>query len=80
MRGRVTAVEIVFIVGSNEFGELESGTLAALIGAVPTVVAGGPRHASHRHALDVAQSAPPPRRRAGGLKIAVKVFYVSAVV
>ncbi|HEX3466051.1 MAG TPA: MFS transporter [Candidatus Elarobacter sp.] len=41
MRGRVTAVESVFITASNELGEFESGTLAALIGAVPTVVAGG---------------------------------------
>ena len=41
MRGRVTAVESVFIVASNELGEFESGTLASLIGAVPTVVAGG---------------------------------------
>ena len=41
MRGRVTAVESVFIVASNELGEFESGTLASLIGAVPTVVVGG---------------------------------------
>jgi MFS family permease len=41
MRGRVTAVEAVFITASNELGEFESGTLAALIGAVPTVIAGG---------------------------------------
>jgi len=41
MRGRVSAVEGVFIVASNELGEFESGMLAALIGAVPTVVAGG---------------------------------------
>ena len=41
MRGRVTAIEGVFIVASNELGEFESGFLAALIGAVPAVVAGG---------------------------------------
>jgi MFS family permease len=41
MRGRVTAVEGVFIVASNELGEFESGTLAAFIGAVPAVVIGG---------------------------------------
>jgi MFS family permease len=41
MRGRVTAVEGVFIVASNELGEFESGTLAAFIGAVPAVIAGG---------------------------------------
>ncbi len=41
LRGRVTAVEGVFIVASNELGEFESGMLASLIGAVPAVVAGG---------------------------------------
>jgi len=41
MRGRVSAVENVFIGASNEFGDFESGTLAALIGIVPSVVAGG---------------------------------------
>ncbi|KQP76903.1 MFS transporter [Methylobacterium sp. Leaf111] len=41
MRGRVSAVNSVFIGASNELGEFESGTLAALIGAVPAVVAGG---------------------------------------
>ncbi|GLS43949.1 MFS transporter [Methylobacterium brachythecii] len=41
MRGRVSAVESVFIGASNQLGEFESGTLAALIGAAPAVVAGG---------------------------------------
>jgi len=41
MRGRVNAVENVFIGASNELGEFESGTLAAFIGVVPAVVAGG---------------------------------------
>lgn len=41
MRGRVNAVEGVFIIASNELGEFESGTLAAFVGAVPAVVAGG---------------------------------------
>jgi hypothetical protein len=41
MRGRVSAVEGVFIVASNELGEFESGTLAAFVGAVPAVVLGG---------------------------------------
>jgi len=41
MRGRVSAVEGVFIVASNELGEFESGMLASLAGAVPAVVAGG---------------------------------------
>ncbi|WP_437756774.1 MFS transporter [Sorangium sp. So ce1389] len=41
MRGRVSAVNMVFVGASNELGELESGTLARLIGTVPTVVIGG---------------------------------------
>jgi MFS family permease len=41
MRGRVSAVNSVFIGASNELGEFESGALAALIGTVPAVVAGG---------------------------------------
>lgn len=41
MRGRVGAVSILFISGSNELGEAESGLLAALIGPVAAVVVGG---------------------------------------
>jgi len=41
MRGRVNAVEAVFIGGSNQLGAFESGTVAAFIGVVPSVVAGG---------------------------------------
>jgi len=41
MRGRVNAVENVFIGASNELGEFESGTLAAFVGVVPAVVLGG---------------------------------------
>jgi len=41
LRGRVGAVEMVFISASNELGTFESGLAASLIGAVPTVVAGG---------------------------------------
>ena len=41
MRGRVSAVESVFIGASNQLGEFESGMLAAAIGTVPSVVAGG---------------------------------------
>ena len=41
MRGRVAAVNSVFIGASNELGEFESGTLAALAGVVPSVVLGG---------------------------------------
>ena len=41
MRGRVAAVNLLFIGSSNQLGEFESGSLAALIGAVPAVVVGG---------------------------------------
>ncbi len=41
LRGRVLAVEMVFISASNELGAFESGAAAALVGAVPAVVAGG---------------------------------------
>src|SRR3990172_1455816 len=41
LRGRVNAVEMVFISGSNELGAFESGVAAALLGAVPAVVIGG---------------------------------------
>lgn len=41
MRGRVSAAEAVFIGASNELGEFESGMLAAAIGSVAAVVAGG---------------------------------------
>lgn len=41
MRGRVSAVERVFIGGSNELGAFESGVAAAAIGAVPAVIIGG---------------------------------------
>ena len=41
MRGRVTAVQSVFTTTSNELGAFESGTAAALIGTVPSVVFGG---------------------------------------
>lgn len=41
LRGRVNAVEGVFISASNELGAFESGAAAALFGAVPAVVVGG---------------------------------------
>lgn len=41
MRGRVSAVNSVFIGASNQLGEFESGTAAAIFGTVPSVVAGG---------------------------------------
>jgi len=41
LRGRVNAVEGVFVGASNELGAFESGSAAALLGAVPAVVIGG---------------------------------------
>lgn len=41
LRGRVSAVNSVFIGASNELGEFESGISAGFIGLVPSVVLGG---------------------------------------
>ena len=41
MRGRVSAVNTMFIGSSNEIGAFESGLAAKLLGTVPSVVAGG---------------------------------------
>ena len=41
MRGRVSAVNSIFIGTSNQLGEFESGLTAALFGVVPAVLIGG---------------------------------------
>jgi len=41
MRGRVGAVNFLFVNASNQLGEFESGVTAAWFGAVPAVVIGG---------------------------------------
>lgn len=41
MRGRVAAVNSVFIGASNELGEFRAGSMAAVMGTVPAVVLGG---------------------------------------
>jgi hypothetical protein len=41
LRGRVTAVNQIFIGSSNEIGALRAGLMAALIGPVGAVVWGG---------------------------------------
>ena len=41
MRGRVSAVNSIFIGASNQLGEFESGLTAAWFGAVPAVIVGG---------------------------------------
>ena len=41
MRGRVGAVNFLFINASNQLGQFESGVTAALFGAMPAAVLGG---------------------------------------
>jgi MFS family permease len=41
MRGRISAVNSMFVGSSNEIGELESGLAAAYLGLVPSVLFGG---------------------------------------
>jgi MFS family permease len=41
MRGRVSAVNNVFIVASNDLGGLESGLTAQFFGTIPSIVGGG---------------------------------------
>ncbi len=41
LRGRVAAVEMVFVSASNQLGAFESGLAAFLIGTVPAVIGGG---------------------------------------
>ena len=41
LRGRVSAVNSIFIGASNQLGEFESGAAAALLGPVGAVVLGG---------------------------------------
>jgi hypothetical protein len=41
MRGRVGAVNYLFVNASNELGQFESGVTAAMFGAMPAAVLGG---------------------------------------
>lgn len=41
VRGRVNAVNMVFVGASNELGEFRAGTMASVTGAIPAVVIGG---------------------------------------
>ena len=65
MRGRVGAVNAVFIGTSNEIGELESGVLASVIGSVATVVVGG---VLTLVTVGAAAAIWPPLRRLGSLE------------
>jgi MFS family permease len=59
MRGRVSAVNNIFIGSSNELGAFESGITAALFGPVISVVGGGSGGAARRAGcrLDLAAGA-----------------------
>jgi MFS family permease len=41
MRGRVSAIHVLFVGCTNELGEFRAGLLASLLGAAPAAVAGG---------------------------------------
>jgi MFS family permease len=41
MRGRVSAVNSIFVNSSNELGQFESGVAASIMGTVPSVIFGG---------------------------------------
>ena len=41
LRGRMTSVNMIFFMGGPQLGELEAGTVAALVGAPLSVVTGG---------------------------------------
>ena len=41
MRGRVSAVNSLFIGTSNQLGEFESGVTASLFGLIPATIFGG---------------------------------------
>ena len=76
MRGRVSAVNSVFIVASNDLGGLESGLTAWLVGPVISVVGGGisrfswcwPPPASGRNCSASARSGTFIRRRRRGIR------------
>jgi len=41
LRGRMTSINMMFFMGGPQFGEVEAGLVAALIGAPLSVVTGG---------------------------------------
>ena len=49
VRGRVNAVNMVFVGASNELGEFRAGSMAALVGTVPAVVRKGNRWGCQFH-------------------------------
>ena len=67
MRGRVSAINYLFVGSSNTLGEFESGAVAAWLGAVPSVLIGGFGSLLVAGDLDAIISRPAPHRpfRAG---------------
>ena len=41
MRGRVSAVNSLFVIGSNQLGDFRAGLMAAWLGTIPAVMVGG---------------------------------------
>jgi MFS family permease len=41
LRGRMTAVNMIFFMGGPQLGELEAGLAAAILGIQPSIIAGG---------------------------------------
>ena len=56
MRGRVNAVDMIFIGASNELGQFESGLTAHWFGTVPSVVLGRDRDVGGYGAVGVVVS------------------------
>ena len=65
MRGRVGAVNFLFINASNQLGQFESGVTAALFGAMPAAVLGGVAHRRGGAVVDEAVSDAAQCRAAG---------------
>ncbi len=70
LRGRVSAVNSLFIGTSNQLGEFESGALAALVGPVASVVAGGVATVA---VVGIVAARWPEVRRMGRLEEAVRM-------
>ena len=66
-RGRVSAINYLFVGSSNTLGEFESGAVAAWLGAVPSVLIGGVGSLLIAGDLDAIIPRPAPHRpfRAG---------------
>ena len=41
MRGRVSAVNSLFVIASNQLGDFRAGLMAAWLGTIPAVLVGG---------------------------------------